>query len=442
MVGATALACTGVHAGSADAAVTLHGDEEVIVAAHEVIADDLIVFSPYVRVDGLVRGDLVAIGEEVVVEGVVEQDLVAIGKTVYLNGRVNDDARIAAYAIAFGERAHVADDLFEASYSLETLEGSNVGGTLFAASRQALLAGSVVEDVRLRAGALALRGLTGGDVRAVVGGLEGFTHSDVVIDLSLEIPQVEDGIRVASTAVIGGELDHRSPAPAVVEQGANIAGGVRHEAWRTTPRGPVHLPGDAGEDTAFADRATAAGERLAVLLGVGLCLAVAVPGWLVRRGLDVRAQPAGRMGWGVGAVLFGAIASIAVGVAFSLLLAIGLSTGSGGLAWTAVSAGGLLQMALFALFGIAIFFVGPVLASAALGGAVLARLRPASDGANGEAKVLDAALLVAVGAVGYAVLRAVPVLGWLFGLTATLAGTGALAWWLREVFLDPPESRD
>jgi hypothetical protein len=252
-----------------------------------------------------------------------------------------------------------------------------------------------------------------------------------VIDLALELPAVEDGIRVGAPAVIGGELDHRSQAPAVVEPGARIDRGVRHEAWRAQGP-PLRLP-DAGGDSFFATDSGGAVERLAVLLGLGLVLAVAVPGWLRRRSREVRAAPAGLLGWGIGALAFGALASFATGVLFLVLLAVGIATGAGGLAWTAFAAGSLLQMALFALFGIALFYVAPVLASAGLGGALLARFRP-EDGGN--ATVVDAVLTVAVGATAYTLLRAIPWFGWLAALGAALVGLGALALWLRQLFVE------
>ena len=195
-------------------------DEEVVVQPHEVIEDDLIVWASYVRIDGVVKGDLVAFGSEIVVEGIVEGDLFAVARSVYLNGLVSDDARIGAYAAALGEEARVGDDFFHLGYSLETRPGSSVGGTLHTASRQALLSGQVVEAVLVRAGALEVRGLTGGDVRAVVGGLEGIAHSDFVIDLALEIPSVRDGVRIDSGSAIGGNLVYRSQEPAVIDAAA------------------------------------------------------------------------------------------------------------------------------------------------------------------------------------------------------------------------------
>ena len=415
---------------SARAAITMTDDEEVVVESHEVIDDDLIVWASYIRIDGLVKGDLIAFGSEIVVEGIVEEDLIAVGRSVYLNGRVSDDARIAAYAVALGEKARVGDDFFGLGYSLETKPGSAVGGTLHTASRQVLLAGQVVEAVLMRAGALELRGLTGGDVRAVVGGLEGVAHSNFVIDLALEIPNVPDGVNLGPGATIGGDLEYRSQQPAAVDAAARINGEVRHRDWRTSPDSPIEIPALGDDESRFSEALS----QLAVLLVAGLLLAVMMPGWLRRRGESVRDGPATMLGWGIGALVFGGLASFAIGILGFLLVALALSAESGGLVGASIVAGVLLQLVLFGVFGLAVVFVAPALTSAGIGSALLARLQPRSD--DPAPSLLDNMLLLAVGGVVYTALRAIPGLGWWIGACGTLVGLGALALWLREVSRD------
>ncbi len=417
--------------GTSKAAVVLTDDDEVIVPSHEVIEDDLIVYAPYVRVDGVVKGDLVALGEEVVVEGIVEGDLIAAGKTVYLNGAVNDDARLLAYALALGENAKVADDLFAVSYSLETKAGSRIGGTLYTASRQVLLAGQVAENALARAGALLLRGITGGDVRAIVGGLEGFTHSSLVIDLALEIPTLPEGITVAQGAAIGGDLDYRSLHPAVIETGARIVGESRHEAWQLASGGPIQLSPDR-DDSSFGDRAQGAVEQLAAMLIVGLVLAVAAPRWLHETADNAWSEPLGAFGWGLVAVIFTGLLSVILGIAFLILFVLALSTDFGGLALTSIIAGTLAESALGTLFLIALLYLAPVLASAGIGLAILERIRPSvADPVEAPGKPL---WFVTIGVVIYALVRAIPWLGPPFGFVATLIGLGALTIWLRDRF--------
>lgn len=408
------------------AAITLMDDEQVVVPSHQVIEDDLIVWARYAQIDGLVKGDLVVFGTEIVVEGIVEQDLIAVGETVYLNGMVGDDAAIAAYAVGLGERARVGDDFFELGYSLETKPGAAVGGTLYTATRQALLAGQVVEDVLARAGALELRGLTGGNVDTVVGGLEGFTHSEWVVDLALEIPTVPEGIRLGPGTIIGGDLLYRSEQPALVDPNARVDGAVRHEERLAGPAGAIALPDtDPGESPAAE-----ATERLTVLLGIGLLLAIAAPGWLRARSDCLRDGTLASLGWGIGALILGAIASFSIAAGGLSLLALAFSLGSSSIAGTAAVAGGLIQLAILSLFGISLFYVAPVLVSTAIGSGLRARLQPGFD--DGQASISNGLACLFIGALVYTALRMLPGLGWLFALCSAGVGLGALVLWLRD----------
>jgi cytoskeletal protein CcmA (bactofilin family) len=127
---------------SAWAGETLSG-EEVVIGADEVIEDDLYVAANEVIVEGTIGGDLVAVGNSVTVNGTVEGDLIAAGQSVEVAGQVDDDVRIAGQALLLSEGAFIEDDLIAAGYSLENEPESSVGGVLWYAGYQALLAGSV-----------------------------------------------------------------------------------------------------------------------------------------------------------------------------------------------------------------------------------------------------------------------------------------------------------
>lgn len=421
----------------AGASVVFVADDEVIVQAHEVIEDDLVVWAPYVRIDGLVKGDLVVLGSQVVVEGIVEQDLLVVSKTLFVDGSVGDDARIASYAVALGDQALVSDDFWSFDYSLETKPDSRIGGSLHAASRQALLAGQIAEDLRVRAGALELRGLIGGSVQAAVGGLEGLSHSSLVIDLDLEIPSVPDGVTVTGKAAIGGDLDHRSADPARVSPDARIAGAVRHEPWRSAPSA-ISVPSFEGDES-FGDSGREGWERLAVLLLVGWVLALLAPGFVSERAERIRADPVNLLGWGLGAAIGTLLLGMVLGTAFFIVMAVALATGFGGVAISAIVGGGLTQTALAALFLLAAVWLGPVLASAGIGRALLARVGP--GGGEPPAGTASALLAVTVGAAAYAALRVVPWLGPWVGAGGSLVGLGALTLWLRARVPGRPPAR-
>lgn len=420
----------GLASAPAHAATTRTG-EEVIVAAHEVIDDDLVVWGPYIRIDGIVRGDVVALGTDIVVEGVVEGDLIAAGKTIHLAGTVGDDARLAAYAMAFGEAARLGDDAFTLGYSLETKPGSRIDGTLYGALRQALLAGQIAESLLLRAGALEIGGLVAGDVAVVVGGLEGVTHSSFVMDLALELPAVRDGIRLTPAAKVGGNLDYRAEAAATIEPGALVVGETHREPWAAGALPQADAPPLPEEATPFADAIAS----FAVLFLLGLALVAIAPRWAAERGEDVRDGPLGAVGSGLLAVVLTLAISIALGIAWLSSVAL-LATGAGAVALGLSFAAFFLQAGVLAPFFVATLYVAPALTSLAIGGAILARIAPTSraglEAEHAPATFRDTALHLLVGGLLYTGLCAIPGFGALVSLLGGLAGLGALFVWLRE----------
>lgn len=406
-------------------AATFRSGDEVIIQAHEVIEDDLVVWASYVRVDGIVKGDLVAFASEIEVAGVVEQELIAVGKTLYLNGRVHDDARIAAYAIALGEQARVGDDLFALAYSLETKPESAVGGTLHAAGYQLLLAGQVAEDVLARVGALELRGLIAGDVHAIVGGVGNVTNASLVIDPQLEIPEVDPGIWLASGTAIGGDLVYQAIPDARIDPGAVVTGRIEKRAWETQTPGAIPFPATA--DTEPDESETRENlQRLGMLLVLGLVLVLVFPRWSSELGTEVQDRPGLAFGWGLGAVIFVGAASFGIGLVAIILLASFVGAGFGGLAVTVVVLGSLAQAALIAPFLISLIYVAPLLACLGLGRFALERL-------GSDTLVERGAVAICTGALLYAMLRAIPFLGVLVGAVGALIGLGAIALRIREI---------
>lgn len=415
---------TSALAPQADAATTRTG-EQVIVEAHEVIEDDLIVWGTYVRIDGIIQGDLVAIANDVVIEGVVEGDLLAGGKTVYLNGTVNDDARMVGYVIALGEETRVADDVFVLGYSLETRPGSRIDGTTYAAVRQGLFAGQIAESLALRAGGLALEGIVAGDVIANVGGLEGVINASIVVDPSIEIPDVPDGVSLAPTAQVGGDLDYRAEEAARIAPGAAIVGKTRHEPFTRRVIDAARGDAEIEEPTPFGD----ALESFALLLLLGLTVVAVAPRWAYERGEAIAESPMGAAGIGFVAFALTGVASFGIAIV-GLLAVVSLAAGGGGFALGLTLAAFFLQAALSAPFLVALLYVAPILASLGIGGALLGRRAPGAEHAPPGFRSGASRLLL--GGAIYTGLCAIPTLGLLATLAGAFAGLGALGRWLRE----------
>ena len=397
-------------------AIETRSGDDVVIGSDEVVKDDLYVGADNVTVDGTVEGDLVAGGGTIRVNGTVEGDLIAAGQTVIVNGAVEDDARIAGQALVIGEDARIADDLISGAYSLESKPGSTVGGELIYGGYQALLAGTVDQNVRGGMGALELDGEVGGNVNVGVGGANGEpTGVQFAPNPEVTIPNVEPGLTLTDSARVGGNLNYESSARGDIAPGAEIAGNVNYQKVAADEAAE---PGPTGVTAVLLDSA----RRFVTLLLVGLLLVWVAPR-LVRGASDtLRGRLLISLGWGVLDFALVAVVALLVVLATVLLaLVFGLVT-LGGLAAAIIGLGTLAEVLLAVTFLIAIGFLAPVVVSFLGGRMLLGWALP--DRAE------DRVLPLAVGLILYVLLRAIPILGVLVAIAVALIGLGALSVWI------------
>lgn len=156
-------------------------------------------------VDANVTGDLVVAGGDVTVNGDVEGGVLAAGGTLTINGNVGQSVRIAGGTIK--------------------LNGT-IGGDLVVFGGDVILdtKSVVTGDVISFAGSLSLKGLVKGDVKKSYAGS---------ISLAGEVAgNVEgskvDSLRVEPTAVIGGDLAYSSTREADISDDAVIGGDITY----------------------------------------------------------------------------------------------------------------------------------------------------------------------------------------------------------------------
>ncbi|MFI7743540.1 hypothetical protein [Kocuria rhizosphaericola] len=393
-------------------AAEFRGEDRVVVAADEVVDDDLYVTGETVVVDGTVRGDLLVAGGSVTINGTVEGDLMAAAQTVVIEGTVGDDARVASQVLLLGEQARVTDDLITAGYSLETRPGAEIGGDVLLGAYQALLAGAVDGDVTAGAAALALAGTIGGDVQADVGSADevGAAWAPTT---GVAVPQVDPGLTLTDAARLGGDLSYRSGTEGEIAPGTEIAGEVVYE--------PVAVEEEAAAPTG-ALALLIAGLRLFVtLLLVGLLALWLLPRTMTGAAGALRARPWLSLGWGALAIAGTAVAVLAV-LVVSILLAIALGWLTlAGLAAAVVAAGVVLDLVLVLGLVLAVALLAPVVVGYTAGGLLLRDTAPQHFGKR--------VLALALGLLIYVLLRAVPFLGPVVALLVALFGVGALVVW-------------
>lgn len=387
--------------------------EQVVVAAGEVVDDDLYASGDRVLIEGTVTGDLVATGREVRVRGEIGGDLIAAAQAVVVEGRVGDDVRVAGLGLFLKKGADVGDDLFAAGFALQTDRGSRVGGSVFQRSQIARLGGAV--DGALIGGgtAVEINGSVAGTVRMTMaaGGDPGPWLA--MIPTPEPLPTVPGGLTLGSDAALGEDLLYTSIDEAAIDPAATVAG--------RTERSEPEVDGEGTEPAEPAWRKSV--RRLAALLLVGLLLA----GLASRRLRRWAAQPDRRLG----TVLLLGLVTLPVLAAGSLLLFVfglllGIAAGTSGFALLAfaLAGGGVLTLLLGAFLSwLGAVLVGPVVAGTWLGSKLLA--------ASGrEARPW---LGMVLGVCVLALLGLVPWLGMIVAVAATIVGVGAIAAGWRQV---------
>ncbi len=398
-------------------AVESQSGDQVIIGPDEVVDDDLYATANEIVVEGTVRGDLVAFGRSVTVDGTVEGDLIGAGQSVEIGGEVDDDVRIAGQALLLSEDASVGDDLIAAAYSLQNEPESNVGGTLWYAGYQALLAGTVGEDLAGAANALTLGGEIGGDADVDVDGEEGGAAPPAFVPVpQVPIPTVEPGLTLTDSALIGGNLTYQSSTEAQIDPGARIEGDVVREER------PVEEEEEEAARSPLTETVLDALGSLVALVLVGLLLVWIVPGWIRHRAYTVLERPLASLGWGLlGLVAFLILGIVVLVVTILLAIVLGLLT-LGGLVALIIVLGLLAEAALVLAFWISTGYLAQIVVSFLAGVLLVEAIRPG----RGRGRVLP----LVVGLILYVVLRAIPVLGPLVGLAVVLLGLGAISHWI------------
>ncbi|GAB4501808.1 MAG: hypothetical protein Fur0035_13520 [Anaerolineales bacterium] len=407
--------------------------DTVTVGKGEVINDDLYVAASEVTIDGTIKGDLVAAASVITINGVVEGDVIAAAAEVIINGSVGDDVRMAGAALTVGANAKIGDDVVGAGASFESKPGSTIGGDLVMADAQNLLAGEVTGSAKLATAAVELHGVIGGDLLVDLGTSDG-KESGSTMPMTIfggngrqiQVPQVKSGLTLAEGAKIGGKLEYTYNQEVAIPAGI-VTGGVQRFEPKLNPE-QIRQMREANPTPAervLKNTLNILRDFITILL-VGLFLGGLFPRFIPNMGETIQQKPLAALGWGVAAW---------AAFFFSLLLLL-LAIILGAIVFGALTLGGLSGLfiwgGLFLLFGLILGFglvsaFGAQVMVSQLGGKLLLeRIRP--EWASHRVWPL------AVGALLFSLIAALPLIGGLLGLLTLLAGLGALwmggsAWW-------------
>ena len=393
--------------------------DTVVIAADQVIPDDLYVAATNVVIDGAVKGDLVGFAQSIIINGTVEGDVLAAAQTIVINGSVNDDVRIAGQALVLGATGKIGDDAVMAGFSIEAQPGSSIGGNLWYGASQALAAGDVAGDVSGGSQGLQLAGRVGGSVDVGVadagdGPAVPYTQFMPALPGGLTMPSVPPGLTLTEKAKIAGRLTYTSRSEVAIPAGA-VAGAVSRRQPEAPSEDAAPAPAPAFGSAVWLLEQV---QRLIRLLLVGLLLVWLLSGWLRRFAESLRARPWPSLGWGFLSP-FALVALVLIAVVVMALIVALLSYVIGSAALITVLLGSLTGTVVLGYLLVACY-AGALISGYAVGELILARTGPGSG-----PRPLWAML---IGIVIVWVLTLIPVVGTIIGVALALFGLGAV--WL------------
>jgi cytoskeletal protein CcmA (bactofilin family) len=165
--------------------------------------------------------DAFAGGETVTLRGQILDNFVAAGRIVSVKGPVGGDVFL------FGETIHldadVAGDVYAASETMTIPEGVSVGGNVYYGGAELDIDGSVGGSILAGGANISINGSVGGDV---------------------EISGA--AINIGPNASIGGDLDYTSPTEGSISDQASIGGEVKWTQKAASEHHGVDLDEDSG----------------------------------------------------------------------------------------------------------------------------------------------------------------------------------------------------
>ena len=429
--------------GLAGRAQAVEIDRNGKISAGTTVDDDLVMAANDVEMDGTINGTLIAAGNTVTITGTVKSDVIALGRsvvidqkaviegnlfvgasTVVVRGKITGTVFGGASAFTLGASAGVGRNLFYGGFGLTAQEGSTLGRDLYAAAYQTTLDGSL-RNANIAAAAIEINGSISGDAVLRV------ADSSMANDINSyrnwgsywpDMPTpIQPGLRISEGAKIGGKLTYTSQA----DQGSSIqavpGGGIVYQ----TP-----VPNSTETQRANAPRINfptdswgvfgvwAMLRNMVTIMILGALALWLVPGIFVRAQTQLEQRTLASLAVGLLSliiVLF-AIPMVAIGlVLLGLLFAV----------TTLVDISGIIFGLGFAIYGLSLtlFFTlflwaGKLLLALIIGKWVIGRLSPQSN--------VQQFWALALGAVIFGLLAAIPFAGFLFTFLVDLAGVGAL----------------
>jgi len=346
-------------------AADLRGAETITVASGEVINGDMYLAAGDITINGTVNGDIWAAARTITINGTINGSITAGAQTISVNGTIARSARIAGQALIVS--GSIKTDLLAFGATLDITEKAKVGSDLIFGSSTARIAGQIDGNISGGSSDITLSNGVGGNIKL---GVEKLT--------------------ITSTASIKGNLEYMSQAAAHIQEGARITGKVT----QTIPE----PEGKAAKRTATV-ASTIIWKLLSFIMALvaGIVIIFTIRGKIISMADVIKTNPLSSLGWGALILFVTPIAAIVV-----CFTVIGLPVG----------------IISLVLYGIAIY-LSQIPVALCIGRLIFSRSREIDSGG----------MMVGTLATGLAILallRLIPVIGFLVSLGTALFGLGSL----------------
>lgn len=404
----------------------LHGDQ-CLIAAEEVIQDDLFVLCRTLEIDGEVEGNLIGIATTAEIDGRVGGSIYLAAGQLDVTGALGDSLHFFGAALRVGADARFDDtsaDILSMGLSTTLERGARLPDGIIGVGYQLVVDGVVGGDIDFSGSALHISGGVQGDIDTSVGdsqsaGVPQLQALLTVLPVSINLER--PGLQIDDTAQIDGQLRYSAPSPAVIN--ADLA--LEPEFTQVSPQPDLaqiaaiaEQPEDAGRELVLFARQFLTDFLLILLLG--MLLLRLTPNTMTAAARRLNTRPLSNLGWGVLAAVLALPLLMVV-----LLLSIGVLVLLGALQLSSITFGVTVllvavNLGMIGSFYLLLAFVARIVISLWLGRLLLSRLPFTANRQYGAIAQL------ALGAAVLALLVALPGVGWLISVIGALFGLGAL----------------
>jgi len=154
-----------------------------------------------ISINGDIEKSLYAAGNVITINSNIENNVNVAGNTIVIRGSVGDSVHVAAGNIVI--EGEIKEDLFLGGGNIIISKSASIGGDLIIGGGTVDIQGSVTGDIRLGGGEVIINSKVGGEIKAKI-----------------------DSLTFGSQAEVVGKVIYSSSKEVVLEEGANLLGGI------------------------------------------------------------------------------------------------------------------------------------------------------------------------------------------------------------------------